>query len=173
MIGRVPRPVTGFPPVWRPDCRVLVLGSMPGERSLRVARYYGNPQNAFWWIAGELFGAAPELDYEARLEALLESGVALWDVCRSCRRRGSSDAAIRDAVPNAIPELVERSPRLRTIACNGGTAHDLLRRLVPELPAELEVLRLPSTSPAYTGMSRAAKLAAWREGLRRALAPGT
>ena len=139
---------------------------MPSELSLARGEYYGNPRNAFWRVAAHLFGARPELAYPDRLAALQLAGVALWDVCAVCRRRGSSDASIRDVIANPILELVRRSPRLRAIACNGTKAHDLLESLVVA-PARdgfsgIVIERLPSTSPAHAARSEAQKLAAWR-----------
>ena len=60
--------------------QVLILGSMPGEESLRQRQYYAFPRNAFWRIAGELFGFDPALSYARRLAALRRARVALWDV---------------------------------------------------------------------------------------------
>jgi hypoxanthine-DNA glycosylase len=159
-------PIRGLPPVWRRDAQVLVLGSMPSTQSLARQAYYGNPRNAFWRIMGALLGLDPASPYTDRLTALMDARVALWDVCGSCVREGSADAAIRDVEPNPIHELVARSPSLRAIALNGGKAHELFRRLltVPVLgrAGDAAVLRLPSTSPAHASRSEADKLAEWR-----------
>ena len=52
-----------FPPSVYPGAKVLILGSMPGEESLRQQQYYAFPQNAFWKIMGELFGFSRDLPY--------------------------------------------------------------------------------------------------------------
>ena len=152
-----------FPPVARADAELLILGSMPGEESLRKAQYYAFPQNAFWRIAGALFGFDPALPYARRLAALKKAHVALWDVVGTCRREGSLDSSIKDAVPNDLPVLLARCPRLKLAACNGGAAYAALRRFFPDFP--LPVVRLPSTSPAAARLSFARKLEQWRAAL--------
>ncbi len=152
-----------FPPVARADAELLILGSMPGEESLRQAQYYAFPQNAFWRIAGTLFGFYPALPYPRRLAALKKAHVALWDVVGTCRREGSLDSSIKDAVPNDLPALLARCPRLKLVACNGGASYAALRRFFPDFP--LPVVCLPSTSPAAARLSFARKLEQWRDAL--------
>jgi len=158
----------GFPPVSAPDAHVLVLGSLPGERSIAAQQYYAQPRNAFWAIMGELCGAAPDLEYPRRLERLRASGIALWDVRAGGERRASLDASI---VPLSIilhdfATFLAAHPRIRLVAFNGTMAAELYRRRVlPTLPAEVAALasvRLPSTSPANASYSYARKLEAWR-----------
>lgn len=166
---------TGFPPVAAGRPRVLILGSLPGRRSLDERRYYAQPQNAFWRIMGELLGAGPELDYEARLERLTHGGVALWDVVARGRRPGSLDARIdrSSLVFNDFGPFLESLPSLRAICFNGRTAEDLYRRnVLPRLegaPARLDLRALPSTSPAHAAMPYAEKLARWRSVLTEVL----
>jgi hypoxanthine-DNA glycosylase len=152
-----------FPPVARADAELLILGSMPGEESLRKAQYYAFPQNAFWRIAGALFGFDPALPYPRRLTALKKAHVALWDVVGTCRREGSLDSSIKDAIPNDLPSLLSRCPRLKLAACNGGASYAALRRFFPDFP--LPVVRLPSTSPAAARLSFERKLELWRDAL--------
>ena len=161
----------GFPPVARADARVLVLGSLPGQMSLAQQQYYAQPRNVFWSLAAELFGFDPALHYEARLRALMDRRIALWDTCAAAVRPGSLDARILRAsvVPNDFAPFLLAHPEIRRICFNGTASASLFeRRVLPGLPVSLQALpriRLPSTSPAHAGMSRARKRAAWRGGL--------
>ena len=93
-------------------------------------------------------------------EAALQHGLAVWDVYAQCRREGSLDSAIRDAVPNDLPSLVRGLPRLQAIAHNGAES---ARAMKATAALGLPVYRLPSTSPANASWSFERKLAAWRE----------
>jgi len=146
------------------NARVLILGSMPGEESLRQQQYYAHPRNLFWDFMGELFGAGRELPYEERLEVLRENGVALWDVAHTCRRKGSLDSNMTDVAANDFAALFEAAPQIHTVFFNGQTAAALFRKLVlPELDRNLELIALPSTSPANASISPAKKKAAWKK----------
>src|ERR1700736_657566 len=82
-----------FPPVVDDATRVLVLGSMPGEMSLRTQQYYAHPRNAFWCIMSELLRFDPCSDYQVRLRTLCSAGIGLWDALQACDRVGSLDSA--------------------------------------------------------------------------------
>lgn len=145
----------GLPPQAGDDCRVLVLGSMPGAASLAASRYYAHPRNRFWPVMASLCGFDAGLDYPRRLAALGAAGVGLWDVMGACERRGSLDADIvrGSEVANPLADWLARRPGVRAVAFNGGKAAQAFQRHVtPTLPAAL-VARLafhalPSTSPA-------------------------
>jgi double-stranded uracil-DNA glycosylase len=172
--GGQPAASVGFPPVSRPDARLLLLGSLPGQVSLAHQQYYAQPRNAFWGIVGELLGFDPALDYAARQRCLVERGVALWDVCAAAVRPGSLDARIRrdSVVPNDFATFLGAHPQIRCLCFNGVAAASLFGRLVlPVLPPPWQAvprIRLPSTSPAHAGMRTADKLEAWRAALRAA-----
>lgn len=140
-----------FPPIVAPDTRLLLLGSLPGEASLRATRYYAHPQNQFWRLTGAVIGRADlhVLDYEARLAALRAAGVGLWDVVADAVRPGSLDGAIRDHRPNDLLALIAGLPLLAAIGFNGGTAARIGRRLIGER-SDIRLVDLPSSSPAYT-----------------------
>jgi hypoxanthine-DNA glycosylase len=165
--------VHGFEPVARRDAWLLILGSMPGEESLRVARYYANPRNAFWPILGDLLGFDTDAAYRDRLRALRGARIALWDVLRSCRRRGSLDANIdpRSLDANDFRAFFGRHRGIRRVLFNGGTAQTLfLRHVLPRLDdVRFTTQKLPSTSPANASWSYARKLRAWRSAVDGAL----
>src|SRR6478735_2982711 len=151
----MPRPSTGFPPIARPDARILILGSLPGRVSLQMQQYYAQPQNSFWRIMGALFDAGSDLAYTERTQRLCESGVALWDVCHAAVRPGSLDSAIdlASVVPNDFASFFAAHPSIRRICLNGGTAARLYAKLVEPRSAvpfaRVPTVRLPSTSPAH------------------------
>lgn len=160
--------VTGFAPIATASARLLILGSLPGVRSLEAGRYYAHPRNAFWPIMAGICGFEAGLPYARRARALERADIALWDVLQGCQRRGSLDSAIdrRSCVPNDLPAFLAAHPRIRRIGFNGGEAQRLFNRCVlPRLAGhELEFVRLPSTSPAHT-LPLARKAAAWRKWL--------
>jgi len=155
----------GFPPVASSAARVLILGSMPGKASLQAAQYYAHRQNALWRIMGDLLGAGPALPYAQRLEKLGASGVALWDVIAACERSGSLDSAIVDSsvCANDFSAFFAVHHSIERVFFNGGAAEASFRRhVLRELPGmNLQLVRLPSTSPAHATRSYAEKLAAW------------
>ena len=156
----------GFPPIVDRHARVLILGSMPGARSLSEQRYYAHPYNAFWPIMGHLVGAHPELPYRQRIARLRASKIALWDVLGDCDRPGSLDAAIdpRTAIANDFAAFFARYPNIKQVFFNGATAALWFKRRVRgTLAADApSAIQLPSTSPAYAKRSLDEKLAAWQ-----------
>ncbi|MBV8133863.1 MAG: DNA-deoxyinosine glycosylase [Alphaproteobacteria bacterium] len=160
-------PKRSFPPIADARARVLVLGTLPGEESLRRREYYAHPRNLFWPIVFALFGATPAMNYAERLAFVAARRIALWDVCELAEREASADAAIRRERPNAIDRLLDTHPLIRAVAFNGSGARRLYDRHFARR-AELAYLALPSTSPAHARLDFAAKLARWTA-LREAL----
>lgn len=156
-----------FPPVTRPDTRLLLLGSLPGAMSLAAQRYYANPRNQFWRLAGAVIERDLEaLDYEARLEALLGAGIGLWDTVAAATREGSLDQAIRLHAASDLAGLAATLPELRAIGFNGGKSAAIGGAQLADR-TDLSLVALPSSSPAYT-LAFEEKLKRWLE-LRRFL----
>ena len=139
----------GFAPVVDTETRLLILGSLPGDASLRAAQYYAHPRNAFWPLIGGVLGEdLAGQSYEKRIERLKARGVGLWDVIASAERSGSLDAAIRSPEAADLRGLIGSLPRLRAVAFNGKLAAKLGRRIIGDV-AGVRLIDLPSSSPAH------------------------
>jgi hypoxanthine-DNA glycosylase len=157
--------IHSFAPVSKTEARVLILGSMPGKKSLQQNQYYAHPANAFWKIMGDLVGAHPSIPYPERLRVLQSSGIALWDVLASCERESSLDTHIRNESANDFASFFTQHPRITQVFFNGSKAEQCFRKIVlgkQPLPP-LTFHRLPSTSPAHAGMRYEEKLQAWQK----------
>ena len=156
-----------FAPVAGASARVLILGSMPGVASLKAEQYYAHPRNQFWPIMAALLGFDPVArTYPERLLDLLAADIALWDVLQSCHRPGSLDADIApdSIVANDFATFFQRHPAISHVYFNCLAAEQHFKRQVllrQDLP-DVQLHRLPSTSPAHAALNFAAKLAAWR-----------
>jgi TDG/mug DNA glycosylase family protein len=151
----------GLPLVARPDARLFVLGSLPGDASLAERRYYAHPTNQFWRLLGTAIGEELQpLSYEARLAVLAERRIGLWDVIASASRDGSLDSSIRAAAHNTIGHLLHDFPDLRAIAFNGATSSAAGRKLIGDPPPHVTLIDLPSSSGA-NARPFAEKAAAW------------
>ena len=159
--------VESFEPIVGCRPRVIILGSMPGVASLEAVQYYAHPRNTFWPIMGEMFGVDHKAGYESRVGAFEKLPLILWDTLQACHRPGSLDSNIdqQTAEANDFPWLLRRHPDVRAILFNGATSEKYFRKLaLPLLPQaeRIELIRMPSTSPANAGMSFDQKLVAWR-----------
>lgn len=163
--------IHSFAPIARRDARVLILGSMPGRKSLAAREYYAHPQNAFWRIVGDLLGIDPRAPYRQRALALKAARIAVWDVLHSCTRTGSMDAGIEreSEIANDFRRFFRSHPQITQVFFNGAKAELSFRRHVAGGlgAAPLRYARLPSTSPAHASLSYASKRRAWRTALRR------
>jgi TDG/mug DNA glycosylase family protein len=157
----------GFPPIANKWAEVLILGSMPGEESLRKNEYYANPRNIFWRIMAALFGFGQDTSYEERIRILKKNEIALWDVMKSCERRGSLDSAIKDSaiIENDFVSFYRSHPKIRYVFFNGAKSErEYKKRVLQKLSnkgKEIICYRLPSTSPAMARLSFDEKLIEW------------
>ena len=149
-----------FLPAVASDARVLILGSLPGERSLAERRYYAHPQNRFWHLVGKAIATdLVAMDYELRLSTLRAHRIGLWDVVASASRTGSLDAAIREVEPNALADLMAKLPNLQAICFNGKTSAKIGKPQLIGTP--VAQIALPSSSPSYAAMPLADKESFW------------
>ena len=135
-----------FAPIADEDSRILILGSMPGIKSLEQQEYYAHPQNRFWRLLALLLQEEVPQDYAAKQALLHKHHVALWDTLGYCERDGSLDSNIKNEAPNAVVELAGELPHLQAVVCNGGAAFK--KYFAKKMPERVQVFYLPSTSPA-------------------------
>jgi TDG/mug DNA glycosylase family protein len=161
--------ISGFAPTSTVGAKVLILGSMPGIASLERRQYYAHPRNVFWRIMAQLFDFDVNISYESRLEKIDAEGLVLWDVLKNCQRPSSLDADIlaSSVVPNDFSEFFAKCSSMRKIYFNGAKAEALFtqhvsRQFVSQL-TDLQLSRLPSTSPAHASMGYEQKLSCWRD----------
>ncbi len=141
----------GLAPVIGADTRLLILGSFPGVASLAAQQYYAHPRNRFWELVGAVIGVdLRALAYDDRLASLRAHRVGVWDVIAEAEREGSLDSAIRSHAANPLVALADTLPHLRAIGFNGGTSARIGRRQLAAGGRAIELIDLPSSSPAYT-----------------------
>ena len=150
-----------IPPVYRADSRILILGSFPSVKSRETGFFYGHPQNRFWKVTAAVCGEEVPQTVEEKKAFLLRNHIAVWDVIASCVITGSSDASIRDVVPNPLQDILECAD-IRQIYCNGATAWKYYRKY-QEKQLGREAVRLPSTSPANAAWSVERLLGEWSQ----------
>ncbi|KPH15117.1 DNA-deoxyinosine glycosylase [Chryseobacterium sp. ERMR1:04] len=141
--------ISSFPPFIDDQSKILILGSIPGVKSLEKQQYYAHPQNKFWKIIFELFSEEVTENYPERVATLTKHHIAIWDVIDSCERKGSLDSEIKNEEANQIGELLEQYPNVKAIFCNGGKSYKNLQKILGK-NYKLPIILLPSTSPLHT-----------------------
>ena len=155
--------IKGFPPISTKNATLLILGSMPSERSLQKKQYYAHPQNAFWKIMDQILGETR--NYQEKTRCFRKRGLALWDVISACRRKGSLDTAIKNPKYNDLRQFLKKHPKIKHVLLNGGMAEKSYLAYAKG-KIDLPYTRLPSTSPANT-MKFERKLSAWKKALEK------
>ncbi|MGJ1386638.1 DNA-deoxyinosine glycosylase [Sphingobacterium spiritivorum] len=141
-----------FPPVCGLSPKFLILGSLPGDKSLEQQQYYAHPQNRFWKLLFHLMEKKYESDYSKRIQLLEDHHIALWDTCASAIRPGSMDTAILSELPNDIISLLQHVTSIQHVIFNGNKAKQLYDRYHKRL-SQISYHSLPSTSPANARFS--------------------
>ncbi|MDE6738314.1 MAG: DNA-deoxyinosine glycosylase [Lachnospiraceae bacterium] len=147
-------------PVYDSESKVLILGSFPSVKSREQQFFYGHKQNRFWRVMAQVLGCAVPEDITQKRAMLLANHIAVWDVIASCEITGSSDASIRNVVPNDLSPILTTAD-IRAIYMNGGKAHQLYQKYIFPINGR-EAQLLPSTSPANAGYSLERLVEAWR-----------
>ena len=153
-------PKQAFPPLADSNSKILILGTMPGEQSLKLQQYYGHRGNQFWKIIYRLFEKPLSINYEERKKLLQEKGIALWDVLDACERDGSSDNQIMNEKPNDFDSFYKKHPSIRSVFFASGKARDYYDMHIKRKPGITYNL-LPSPSGANTWKTFDEKVQEW------------
>lgn len=151
-----------FPPIANKDTEILILGTMPGEKSLLLQEYYAHPGNKFWKILSATNKEPLPSTYKEKQAFLLKNKLGIWDVAHTADRKGSLDSAIQNEVPNDIPGFIKSHFKLKVIAFNGAKAESLFDKYF-DRSGNITYVSLPSSSPANTGFSFEALCERWEK----------
>lgn len=158
----VPVVKTAFPPIVDENCRIILLGTMPGDRSLSLQQYYGHAGNHFWRLIYTLFNQPLASDYEARKQFLLSHHIALWDVLESCTCEGSLDSNIKNEVVNDFAAFYNKYHAIQHIFFDSRKAEQFYIRHVKKSDGKTYHV-LPSPSRANASKTFTQKLDQWKE----------
>ncbi|MEO6830583.1 MAG: DNA-deoxyinosine glycosylase [Chitinophagaceae bacterium] len=165
--------IKSFEPIAGPDCRILILGTMPGNESISSEQYYGHPDNIFWDIIIRTFKDvgceedSTKVSYEEKKALLLSNQVGLWDVLQFCNREGNLDSAIRNEIKNDFGDFFADHVNVTTLIFNGQKAEKYFESCFKQLTKAhtLTKLILPSTSSTHK-LNPFTKLRLWQQALR-------
>lgn len=136
-----------FPPIADQHARVLILGTMPGDESLRLQQYYAHPRNRFWKLIAAIFDETLPASYEDRKKVALKHHLAIWDVAETAEREGSLDSAIVNETPHDLDGFLDDHKTVELVCFNGQKASKLFDKYFARRDG-IRYTTLPSTSPA-------------------------
>lgn len=147
-------------PISNENTEVLILGTMPGDKSLEVAEYYAHPRNRFWKILSTITQSNIPFTYSEKTALLLNSKIGVWDVLHSASRKGSLDSAILNAKPNDLENFISKHFHLKVIGFNGTKSEEYYDKYFTRING-IKYLSLPSSSPANTSKNFEEICKAW------------
>ena len=145
------------------NSQVLILGSIPSLMSEKNNFYYGNPFNRFWKIIGALFNEDNLINQsnEYKKEVILKNHLALYDVIKECKIKGSSDNDIvKDSIVVMNLKEILNKYNIKLIALNGNKAYEIFKKYYPEYV--YMSINLPSTSSANARWSLEKLIDKWK-----------
>jgi hypoxanthine-DNA glycosylase len=160
------RPKSSFDPISNSETTILILGTLPGDKSLELSEYYGYSRNRFWKIVSTITDNELPLTYSDKKALLLKTKIGVWDVAHKANRKGSLDSAIENEEPNDLDSFIADHKNLKIIGFNGTKSEALFDKYF-ERKSEIKYILLPSTSPANTGIDFANICKSWRQILNK------
>ncbi|RRJ93376.1 DNA-deoxyinosine glycosylase [Flavobacterium macacae] len=150
-----------FFPLINQNSKILILGTMPGEKSLELQEYYGNRGNSFWKLLFTLFDQPLPENYAEKKQLLIEKNIALWDVLEFCERTGSLDSNIKNEKVNDFKSFYKKYPNIKHVFFSSKNASNYYDKYVGRR-IDVQYTILPSPSGANASKSFLQKLEEWK-----------
>ncbi len=150
-----------FGPIANNKSRILILGTMPSEESLRKQERYGHKSNQFWKIVFILFDKPLPDNYDEKIKLLTDNDIAIWDVLHSCEGSGSLDSNIKNEKPNYFKKFFKQYPQIKHIFFTSKKAEEFYKKYVG-FDKERIYTTLPSPSSANARMRLNEKIEKWK-----------
>lgn len=159
----------GLEPLMCENPEILILGSLPGDKSLELQEYYGHPRNRFWKVIAAIGNYIEPVTYDEKIGMLAKANIILWDVYQAADRAGSMDADIKHGDFNDIFSLLAKYPTIKTIALNGKTAEKAFYSYnrthqveAQNVTQKITICPMPSTSPANASWTLEKLVPVWK-----------
>lgn len=156
---------TSLSPIADHNSRVLILDTMPGEKSLILQQYYACKSNFFWKIIFKALKVPNQTDYRIKKQLLFKQGIALWNVLEFGEQKSNGDYSITSETPNDFHTFFQNHPKINRIIFNGNNAAEYYQQYVGYYNG-LSTEILPSTSALNTWKSFEEKAEIWTEALK-------
>lgn len=137
--------VKGLSPIFNPNSKILILGTIPSQASRETNTYYANNSNRFWKVICEYLKVAVPDTYDKKVQLLKQHNIAVWDLIDTCEIEGSKDSTIKDPKYNDLQWLLSYAPHIEAVLLNGKTAYEMYEKDFKRL--DLPYRLVPSTSP--------------------------
>ena len=162
--------IRGFKPIINGNSKILILGTIPGNKTLENFKLTGNEDyyinfshNHFYSTIAEIFGLDMSLlfeksnrGYQYRKKALLDNYISLFDIYSSCKRAigVSSDNKIKNPVPSDIKSLLIKYSNIKYVYTNGLGTYKKFMKINKDIQSDFPHIifkGLTSTSNANNG----------------------
>lgn len=134
-----------------PDSEILILGSLPSEKSREECFYYAHKSNRFYKLIAAVFGENPPQNLDEKKTLLRKHKIALYDCIESCYIRKSSDSSIKNPKPADIKSII-KGTKITRIYTTGKKAYKIYQKYI-EKTIDIVATPLPSSSAANASMS--------------------
>jgi hypoxanthine-DNA glycosylase len=152
-------------PIADHNSRVLILDTMPGEKSLILQQYYACKSNFFWKILFKVLKVPNMTDYRLKKQLLFKQGIALWNVLEFGEQKVNGEYTVTNETANDFYTFFQNHPNITRIIFNGNNAAEYYAQHVGYYNG-LTTEILPSTSALNTWKSFEEKAEVWSESLK-------